>query len=64
VLFNHDLSNAHADAALKGILESTVVDNYVDLMASNLGGIPVLARVCNPSLVPDFTGPSVRNWFE
>ena len=56
MLYNHDLSNSHADAALKGILESTVVDNYVDLLASNLGGVPVLARVSGLSLLPDSLG--------
>ena len=35
-LWEHDLSVAHADAALKGVLEAAVVESYVDLLAPNL----------------------------
>ena len=44
-LWDHDLGVAHVDATLKGLLESAVQESYVDLLAPNLKGTPVLARI-------------------
>ena len=40
-LWEHDISVAHADAALRAVLEATVVESYVDMLAPNLKGTPV-----------------------
>jgi len=45
VLFEHDICTSYVDAQLKAIFESSVVESYVDLLAPNLKGIPILARI-------------------
>jgi pimeloyl-ACP methyl ester carboxylesterase len=38
------VGNAHADPMMRGFLESSISENDLDLYASNMGGIPILAR--------------------
>ena len=35
-LYKHDISSPHLDAQLKAVVETTVHENYPDLLASNL----------------------------
>eukprot|EP00026_Physarum_polycephalum_P002049 Phypoly_transcript_02053.p1 GENE.Phypoly_transcript_02053~~Phypoly_transcript_02053.p1 ORF type:complete len:900 (+),score=110.07 Phypoly_transcript_02053:31-2730(+) len=45
VLFDHDIADSYTDAIMRGLIESSITENDVDLIASNLKGIPILARI-------------------
>ncbi|XP_038066251.1 uncharacterized secreted protein ARB_06907-like [Patiria miniata] len=45
LFFRHDLSTSYTDPAIKAIMEACVAENDADKHASNLKGIPVLARI-------------------
>lgn len=44
-VFEEDVAVSHSDMSLQGLLRAATTENNVDVYASNLAGIPVLARV-------------------
>ena len=44
-MFEHDLSLAYMDPALKLVLEQTIMENDNHLHVSNVCGLPMLLRV-------------------
>jgi dienelactone hydrolase len=44
-LYDMDVSLPHADAALRSVLQATILQNSVDMLLGNLVGMPVYARV-------------------